>query len=82
MANAALLNSINPADKGEALGRFFEEIQSIVATFTDFLEGAILVTLEKDFPAELKDAPEERISPARSISEVAIPFFCKEEESK
>jgi hypothetical protein len=82
VANAALLNSINPAEKGAALGRFFDEIQGIAATFTDFLEGAILVVLERDFPAELRGAPEESVSPARSISEVGIPFFCKEEEGK
>ena len=82
IANTALLNCINPDDKGEALGQFFEEIQKMAATFTEFLEGVILAVLEREFFTEIKCAPEESVLPERSFEEITIPFFFKEEENK
>lgn len=78
VANTALLNAINANDCEDALRTFFNEVQSVVSNFTEFLEGTVVAILEEQFGTGLGAlGREEEISPARSFSEVAIPFFCK-----
>lgn len=78
VANTALVNTINPNDSEDALGIFFNEIQSVASNFTAFLEGTIVAILEKQFDTGLSAlGREEEIFPRYSYSEVAIPFFCK-----
>lgn len=82
VANMALLNGINSDDKSVALKTFFDEVQSIAASFTNFLEGTILVILEERFGSDLAThGRDENIFPTRSYNEVAIPFFCKDDVS-
>lgn len=78
VANTALLSAINANDREDALRMFFNEVQSVASNFTDFLEGAVVVILEEQFGTGLGALGcEEEISPSRSYSEVAIPFFYK-----
>ena len=82
VANAALLNALNPKGREVALGEFFNEIQSVASDFTNFLEGTIIAILEEHFGTDLSAlGREEEISPALSHSEVAIPFFYKPDVS-
>jgi hypothetical protein len=78
VANTALLNRINSNDKADALRTFFDEVQSIASSFTDFLEGTIVAILEERLGSGLTTlGREEEIFPTRSYNEVAIPFFFK-----
>jgi hypothetical protein len=80
VANTAVLNAINDIDREDALRTFFNEVQSVASNFTDFLDGTVLAILEEQFGTILGAlGREEEISPARSFSEVAIPFFFKPE---
>jgi hypothetical protein len=82
VANTALLNEINSNDKADALRTFFDEVQSIASSFTDFLEGTIVAILEERLGSGLTTlGREEEIFPTRSYNEVAIPFFCKPDPS-
>jgi len=81
VANMALLNEINSDNKSDALGTFFDEVQSIASSFTDFLEGAIWAIMEERFGSDLGAlGGDEDIYPTRSYKEVAIPFFYKSDD--
>lgn len=83
VVNIALLNAINVNDREDALRTFFEEAQSVASNFTDFLEGTVVAILEEQFGTGLCGlGREEEIFPARSYSEVAIPFFYKPDASE
>ncbi len=78
VANTALLNGINSHDKADALRTFFDEVQSIASSFTDFLEGTIVAILEERLGSGLTMlGREEEIFPTQSYNEIAIPFFFK-----
>ena len=78
VANTALLNGINSENKSDALRTFFDEVQSMASSFTDFLEGTILAILEEQMCAAIGTlGREEEIFPTQRSSEVTIPFFCK-----
>jgi hypothetical protein len=80
VANAAVLNAINAIDREDALRTFLDEVKSVASNFTNFLDGTVLAILEEQFGTGLgATGREEEISPARSWSEVAIPFFFKPE---
>jgi hypothetical protein len=74
--NTALLNSINSADRSAALKTFFEEVQSLAASFTVFLEGAIIAILEEASGSPLANqGHDEEIAPRQGFEDVAIPYF-------
>lgn len=76
VVNTALLNSINPADRSAALKTFFEEVQSLAANFTVFLEGTIIAILEEASGSPLANqGHDEEIAPRRGFEDVAIPHF-------
>lgn len=76
VANMALLNGINSDNKSDALRAFFDEVQSITSSFTDFLEGTILAIIEERFGSDLAaHGRDEDIIPSQSYNEVKIPFF-------
>ena len=76
VANLALLNSIYPEDKSEALRRFFDEVQKVTSLFTQFLQGAIMAILEKQLGSDFsRYGTEEEISPRRKFEQISIPFF-------
>lgn len=78
VANTALLNGINSNDKADALRTFFDDVQSVASSFTDFLEGTIVAILEEQLGSGLTTlGREEEMFPTRRYNEVAIPFFCK-----
>lgn len=78
VANLALLNSIHPGDKSESLRNFFDEVQEVVSLFIEFLQGAIMAILEKQFGSDLsRYGTEEEISPRHKFDEISIPFFCQ-----
>jgi hypothetical protein len=83
VANTALLNGINSNDKADALRIFFNDVQSVASSFTNFLEGTIMAILEEQLGSGLTTlGREEEIFPTRSYNEVAIPFFCKPDASQ
>ncbi|MCW5799766.1 MAG: hypothetical protein KIT40_14805 [Nitrospira sp.] len=76
VVNTALLNSINPVDRESALNTYFDEVQSVAASFTVFLEGAIIVFMEVVLKSPLAhQGHEEEIAPCQRYEEVAIPYF-------
>lgn len=76
-ANAALLKAIDPANPEQGLRIFFDEVQSIAANFTDFLEGVIMVILEDMFGADIGQlGREEDIFPALAYTQIKVPYFC------
>jgi len=76
VVNAALLNSINSVDRAAALQTFLEEVQSLAASFTMFLEGVIIALLEEAAQKPLANLGyDEDIAPQRGIHDVAIPHF-------
>lgn len=83
VANMALLNGIDSDNKSDAFKTFFDEVQSIASSFTDFLEGTIVAIIEERFGSDLAaHGRDEDIFPARSYNEIAIPFFCKPDVSQ
>lgn len=82
VANVALLNGIKSDDNSDAIRIFFDEVQSISTSFTEFLEGMILVVLEERFGADIAVlGQDENISPPLSFNGVAIPYFCTPNDS-
>ena len=76
LVNTALLNSINSADQSAALQTFFDEVQSLAASFTVFLEGAIIAILEEAAQSPLANlGHDEDIAPLRGFEDVSIPHF-------
>ena len=76
VVNTALLNSINSADRSAALQIFFDEVQSVAASFTVFLEGAIVAILEEAAQLPIANqGNDEDIAPQRGFEDVAIPHF-------
>lgn len=75
MVNAAVLNSAG-AHPQPVAEMYFDEIQSTASQFTTFLEGAILVLLERALSAPLgSQRCAVNISPQLRFEEVAIPYF-------
>lgn len=74
VVNAAVLNHVGQRDQPTA-EIYLDEIQSAANHFTTFLEGVILVLIEKVLSPHLDKSVSEDISPQLSFEEVAIPYF-------
>lgn len=73
--NAAVLNSVGQYDQPVA-EMYLDEIQSTASPFTIFLEGAILVLLERALASSpASQSCTENISPRFGFEEVVIPYF-------
>jgi len=74
--NTAVLNAVSQQDQSAALQMFLDEVQSAARQFTAFLEGAIIVLLEKALKSTLaSQGKTENIVLRKSFDEIAIPYF-------
>ncbi len=76
VANLAMLETIAVGKREEALNAFFSEIQLVAKQLCNFLDGVMLPILERCLgPDILALSVDEEIFPARSLSDVSLPFF-------
>jgi hypothetical protein len=74
VVNAAVLNHVGQPGQPTA-EMYLNEIQSAAIQFTKFLEGAIVVLIEKVYRSHPKAEIVENISPQLSFEDIAIPYF-------
>lgn len=74
--NMAILNQINRNDKAAALKTFLNDVQNAAHLFNDFLDGVMIVILERCFRTSLSGlGVEEDVRPTLGIDDIKIPFF-------
>ena len=80
LANAALLKIVNTTDLEAGMAKFMDDVQTVAADFTTFLEGATVSFLQLIFGSNFGDkTTEEKIDVQQSFLDVRIPYFCAED---